>query len=893
MPQQLLLTTADGTSQVWGAYGGLPACQAVLPTSSDLTGIFTATATATSSFVTESGRAPARGFIGALVAHCRLRLVDPAAVGGTVDLLVLQNAVEHVVATIVPTTSWITTEVRIRADWTSGIRFTGIDLNTLEVGVRLTGVPTLGGIEVSQLWLSVETIDSERYYDPFCGGLPTAVVGPLAWSTSGAAPVALTADPYLRLTDASAVTNRQFQYSDDVPKRLRSEYSVEFETRIVLKTAPPVDSCFYYIGGYDDLIKNVDVSLFKVGAVYYVCLSGDPLDHNVFSTFLATAALPGDIVNQSIHFRIVVDRGDDPTNLGQVSVYVNYATTPLVQAPYVYFPNGGPFWYFFGTPTFGQCVMDIDYVGLKTYKRVGVKFAAWDELDLDVNYILPDNTDADRCPLVTLPPSNLVAGQSNYACKLVVGNKFEYCRLSQWWYDRFGAPTSYELAVDYKTSIAIGNALKVSIQRVPDLFYWNNGTSAWQAAASSVLLPSSNVRVRTVACTAISNSFSTLAFNPVVDNVVRAVAIQADGKVLLGGDFHNIDGVARNHIARLNTDGTLDLTFNPNADGAVHALVVQPDTNILVGGDFHNMGVTARNHIARLDSSGVVEVGFDPNADNSVRCFAIQADNKIVVGGGFSSIGGLLRHKIARLASTGAIDAGFDPDADDYVYALAIQVADSKIIMGGDFWTVGGVARHNVARLETTGALDMGFDPAADSGITAIALQADAKILIGGDFTTIGAPPVARNYIARLETTGALDAGFNPNANSYVRTILVQPDAKIVVGGNFTTIAATARNYIARLESTGAIDVGFNPIADNLVRTAALQVDTKIVVGGDFHVAGGNIRNHIARLLTTGALDPGVAVGAPTALRFTVEANSAAPVAAYTAWIYAALLHEL
>jgi hypothetical protein len=448
--------------------------------------------------------------VGALVAHCHLRLVDPAAVGGTVDLLVLQNAVEYVVATLVPTVGWVTAEVRIRADWTSGIRFVGVDLNTLEVGVRLTGAPTLGGVEVSQLWLSVETIDSELFYDPFCGGLPTAVVGPLAWTTSGAAPVALTGDPYLEITDASAVTNRQYQYSNDVPKRLRSEYNVEIETRVVLKTAPPVDSCFYYIGGYDDLIRNVDVSLFKVGLVYYVCLSGTSLNHDIFGTFLATAPLVGNIVNQSLHFRIVIDRGDDPTNLGKVAVYLNYSSTPLVQTPYVYFPTAGAsFWYFFGTRTLGQCVMDIDYIGLKCYKRVGVKFANWDELDLDVNSIDPDNTDADVCHFVALPPSNIIAGQSDYACKLTVGNKFEYCRFSQWWYDRFGAPTSYELAVDYKTSIPVGNALKVSIQRVPDLFYWNNGASVWQAAASSVLVPSSLVRLRLVACTAIQNATPT------------------------------------------------------------------------------------------------------------------------------------------------------------------------------------------------------------------------------------------------------------------------------------------------------------------------------------------------------------------------------------------------
>ncbi len=93
-------------------------------------------------------------------------------------------------------------------------------------------------------------------------------------------------------------------------------------------------------------------------------------------------------------------------------------------------------------------------------------------------------------------------------------------------------------------------------------------------------------------------------FNPDANNTVRAVAVQPDGKILIGGDFTMVRGVARNRIARLNPDGSLDTAFDPNANGIIYAIVLQPDGKILVGGQFsgaNSIGGQPRNRIARLD----------------------------------------------------------------------------------------------------------------------------------------------------------------------------------------------------------------------------------------------------------------------------------------------------
>ncbi len=156
-------------------------------------------------------------------------------------------------------------------------------------------------------------------------------------------------------------------------------------------------------------------------------------------------------------------------------------------------------------------------------------------------------------------------------------------------------------------------------------------------------------------------------------------------------------------------------------------------------------------------------------------------------------------------------------------------------------------------------ALD-GFDPNANGTIRVVVVQPDGKILIGGDFTTLspnGGAPVTRNRIARLNPDGTLDTAFNPNANNTVYAIAVQADGKILVGGYFTgnSIGGQTRNRIARLDATTGLADSFNPNANNSVYAIAVQADGKILAGGDFHDSiGGQTRNHIARLdATTGS----------------------------------------
>jgi uncharacterized delta-60 repeat protein len=354
-----------------------------------------------------------------------------------------------------------------------------------------------------------------------------------------------------------------------------------------------------------------------------------------------------------------------------------------------------------------------------------------------------------------------------------------------------------------------------------------------------------------------------------INDWVRTLAVQADGRILFGGEFTSIGGMVRNRIARLYPDGTLDPGFNPNANSSIYSIVAQPDGRILIGGSFSSIGGVTRNRIARLNADGTVDTGFNPDAGvSSIHGITLQPDGKILIGGSFTSIGGVGRNYIARLNADGTLDAGFNPNSNGQLRSLALQ-ADGKIVIGGDFTSIGGVARNRIARLHADGTLDTGFNPNANSSVFSCALQADGKILVGGEFTNIGV--VARSRIARLNADGTVDSGFNPDANSAVQSIALQADGKIVIGGDFTSIGGVARNRIARLHADGTRDGGFNPGAGGGggIQCLALQADGGILAGGAFIWIGGVARSRIARLPNNTAAAQNLAVTGSSQIDWT------------------------
>ncbi|MBW6466841.1 MAG: hypothetical protein K0B06_10080, partial [Brevefilum sp.] len=347
-----------------------------------------------------------------------------------------------------------------------------------------------------------------------------------------------------------------------------------------------------------------------------------------------------------------------------------------------------------------------------------------------------------------------------------------------------------------------------------------------------------------------------MGFTPDVNNIVTAIAIQPDNKILIGGYFTQVNGQTRNYLARLHPDGTLDEGFNPGLNGAVRTMLMQPDGKILIGGWFTQVGTTTRNHIARLHPNGSLDTGFAPSANDAVRTIALQADGKILIGGDFTVVSKQDRFYIARLNPGGTLDTGFTTGADNGVYSLAVQ-SDGKILVGGWFDNLGGASREKIGRLHLDGSLDTGFTGGASERVFQIALQQDGCILVGGAFLSLRNGPswVTRNHIGRLLPDGVVEIDFVPTADGQVLTIAVQPDGKILVGGYFTKLNGIPHNNIGRFTPTGGAETAFNTWVNNEVFVIIVQPDGKILIGGNFTRVGSETREHIARLHPDGSPD--------------------------------------
>ena len=254
---------------------------------------------------------------------------------------------------------------------------------------------------------------------------------------------------------------------------------------------------------------------------------------------------------------------------------------------------------------------------------------------------------------------------------------------------------------------------------------------------------------------------------------------------------------------RLNPDGTIDLSFSLSVNNQVHCVAIQPDGKILIGGMFTAVNGVTRNRIARLDPSGALDSNFDPDANGWVESIAVQTDGKILIGGNFFVVGGSARSSLARLNSDGTVDPSVAITAGSWVRCIALQ-ADGKILLGGDFKGIGGIPRNYLARLNADGTLDLNFNPGLSEDLTivplfvsSIVVQADGKITFSGRFTGVGG--VTRRYIARVTARGVLDASFDPNANSMVFATALQADGKVLMGGVFTTISGTPQIGLARI----------------------------------------------------------------------------------------------
>src|SRR6266700_1951701 len=350
----------------------------------------------------------------------------------------------------------------------------------------------------------------------------------------------------------------------------------------------------------------------------------------------------------------------------------------------------------------------------------------------------------------------------------------------------------------------------------------------------------------TLALAALAQSPLPDSFNPGANEPVFSLAVQVDGKILVGGYFTTLGGQSRNYIGRLNADGTLDPSFNPSAGGvvypSVYSLALQADGKIVVGGVFTGLGGQSRNYIGRLNADGTLDTSFNPGASNYVSSLALQADGRILVGGGFTTLGGQSRTNIGRLNADGTLDTVFNPGADNSVLSLAVQ-ADGKILAGGNFTTLGGQSRTNVGRLDNTGPAtqSLTFDGStvtwtrggtspevwrttfeySPDGTAWTSLGAGIRIPGGWQLTGLTLP-TSTSFRARGDTVGGSADGSSWFVETILRQSLAISDTLYSANGQFEFRAGGPAGQVVVIEASTDLRA-WAPLQTNTLGAAPLS----------------------------------------------------------------------
>lgn len=346
-----------------------------------------------------------------------------------------------------------------------------------------------------------------------------------------------------------------------------------------------------------------------------------------------------------------------------------------------------------------------------------------------------------------------------------------------------------------------------------------------------------------------------------------SIALQADGKILMGGYFQNYQGTGRSGLVRLNADGTLDTTYTPTfftsstfPNPFIYTVAIDPRTGYAL---VHGSRVAQGQSIVRLNLTGQKDATFQ-NA-GSLNCessatLAVDATGRVLFSGCFTNFSSAL---LMRLLPDGTVDTQFAvlKQLDDRV-SVARPLADGTVLVGGSFGRYGSTRNVSLLRVSNTGQAVAGFLPqlTVPGAIGALAVQPDGKVLVGGRFSQLNGAPA--NNLARLTAAGAVDPTFNTTGtDGTVRKLLVQSTGRIVAAGAFQVAGTRTSPYIARLLADGTADNTFTSagVATNYFSMDGLEALSE-QPDGSFIVAGPSISfNGLAgplhRLLATGSAD--------------------------------------
>jgi uncharacterized delta-60 repeat protein len=142
---------------------------------------------------------------------------------------------------------------------------------------------------------------------------------------------------------------------------------------------------------------------------------------------------------------------------------------------------------------------------------------------------------------------------------------------------------------------------------------------------------------------------------------INVIKQQPDGKVLAAGYFAVVDGVPRSGLVRFNSDGTVDPSCVPpdihsssvGLGGIIYSIALQSDGKILVGGEIIGVNQTALSGLKRYNQDCTLDATFVNLQAIVVNDIAVLPNDMIVVGG--------FGPNLVRLSPNGTRDQSFAP----------------------------------------------------------------------------------------------------------------------------------------------------------------------------------------------------------------------------------------
>lgn len=357
-------------------------------------------------------------------------------------------------------------------------------------------------------------------------------------------------------------------------------------------------------------------------------------------------------------------------------------------------------------------------------------------------------------------------------------------------------------------------------------------------------------------------TFQTNAGAAGIVGIVYDSAVQSDGSVILVGNFTSYAGNACNNICRISSLGVFDSTFNtnigtgPSVAGVVYCVRLQADGKILVGGDFTTWDGNVRGRLARLNTTGVLDSGFlsagNAGFDATVRTVNVLSDSTLVVGGDFANFQDETLATIGAPFALGLNASGnynspsptFSPAGagfNNLVNHVEVDGSDNLFFVG-EFTQYNSLSNFKVAKTDASGARQTTHTSLGAVGTAAgikCKLQSTGELVVVGDiYRTI----TDQTNVARFTSAGALDSAFNNSISApgsgVAQCLQIQSDGKIIVG---VTGNHYSNNGLFRLNSNGTADTTFNTAISPAFNASAAVYSVSLASGYAAYVGGSNM----------------------------------------------------